>query len=109
VFDVLTPVMAWTESGRAPSKIVASRIDSGTVTRTRPVFPYPAVARYDGSGSIDDAANFVSVTPRQPVRDDFHWLGSRLFAGDYQQWGRADGTKLVLKPAQTWLTRRGSA
>jgi feruloyl esterase len=109
VFDVLTPVMAWTESGRVPSKIVASRIDNGTVTRTRPVFPYPAVARYDGTGSIDDAANFVSSTPRRPVRDDFTWLGARLFSSDYQQWGRADGTTLVLKPATTWLTRRGGA
>jgi feruloyl esterase len=108
-FDVLTPVMAWTESGRAPSKIVASRIDNGTVTRTRPVFPYPAVARYDGSGSIDDAANFVPVMPRQPVRDNFSWLGSRLFGSDYQQWCRADGTQLVCKPSQTWLTRRRSA
>ena len=106
-FDVLTPVMAWTESGRVPSKIVATRTDNGTVTRTRPVFPYPAVARYDGSGSIDDAANFVSVTPRQPVRDDFRWLGSRLFSSDYQVVAKAVGTRLVLRPAQTWLTRRG--
>jgi hypothetical protein len=88
---------------------VASRIDNGTTTRTRPVFPYRAVARYDGSGSIDDAANFVSVTPRQPVRDDFHWLGSRLSSGDYQQWCTADGTRLVGKPSETRLTRRRDA
>ena len=106
VFDVLTPVMAWTESGRAPSRIVASRIDGGAVTRTRPVFPYPAVARYDGSGSVDDAANFVPYTPRTPVRDDFRWLGSRLFSSDYQVWARAEGTRLVLRPSRTWLTRR---
>ena len=108
VFDVLTPVMAWTESGRVPSKIVASRVDNGTVTRTRPVFPYPAVARYDGTGSIDDAANFGSSTPRRPVRDDFGWLGSRLFSGDYQVRARAEGTQLVLTPARTWLTRKAS-
>src|SRR2546430_10277906 len=76
-FDVLTPVMAWTESGRVPSKIVASRIVNGTVTRSRPVFPYPAVARYTGTGSLDDAANFVSYTPRPQVRDNITWLGSR--------------------------------
>jgi hypothetical protein len=29
------------------------------VTRTRPICAYPRVARYAGSGSIDDAANFV--------------------------------------------------
>ena len=77
--------------------------------RTRPVYPYPTVARYDGSGSIDDAANFVSSTPRQPVRDNFNWLGARLFSSDYQQWCTAAGTQLICRPAQTWLTRRATA
>lgn len=37
--------------------------------RTRPLCPYPEVARYDGSGSIDDAENFVCVsTVPIPVR-----------------------------------------
>jgi feruloyl esterase len=30
-----------------------------TVDRTRPLCLYPQEARYTGSGSIDDAANFV--------------------------------------------------
>ena len=34
------------------------------VTRTRPICAYPQVARYVGSGSIDDAANFVCREPR---------------------------------------------
>ena len=29
----------------------------------RPVYPYPQVASYQGSGSTDDAANFVNRTP----------------------------------------------
>jgi feruloyl esterase len=107
VFDVLTPVMAWTESGRTPTKIVASLTGStGAVTRTRPVYPFPAVARYDGTGSIDNASNFVSYTPRHPVQDDFNWLGARLFSSDYQVHAKAVGTKLVLKPSTTWLTRK---
>ena len=48
--DVLTPVMAWVESGREPGQITASNLVDGAVTRTRPVYPYPTVARYDGSG-----------------------------------------------------------
>jgi feruloyl esterase len=31
--------------------------------RTRPLCPYPTVARYDGSGSIDDDANFTCGSP----------------------------------------------
>ncbi|MEV6344288.1 tannase/feruloyl esterase family alpha/beta hydrolase [Actinoplanes sp. NPDC051851] len=104
-FDVLTPVMAWTESGRVPSSIVASRTGDGGVVRTRPVFAYPAVARYDGSGSIDDAANFVRTVPRHPVRDDFRWLGTRLYSHGYQQWCTAVGTSLVCRPRDTWLNR----
>ena len=104
-FDILTPVMAWVESGRTPSRVVAS-ITTGTDTRTRPVFPYPAVARYDGSGSIDDAANFVPYTPRTEPGPGYRWVGQRLFSGDYQTWARARGTTLVQRPARTWLTRK---
>ena len=33
------------------------------VVRTRPLCPYPLVARYSGSGSPDDAANFACKAP----------------------------------------------
>jgi hypothetical protein len=33
------------------------------------------VARYDGSGSTDDAANFVPAMPERPTNDRFPWLG----------------------------------
>ncbi|GIJ54935.1 tannase/feruloyl esterase family alpha/beta hydrolase [Virgisporangium aurantiacum] len=90
-FDVLTPVMAWVESGRQPGRIIATRTD-----RSRPVYPYPAVARYDGSGSIDDAANFVPFTPRNPVRNDDEWIGKRLYSHGYQTSPRAVDGRLVL-------------
>ena len=34
----------------------------GDVIRTRPLCPYPQVARYDGSGSTDEAENFTCGT-----------------------------------------------
>jgi Tannase and feruloyl esterase len=95
-FDILTPVMAWVESGRQPARIVASNVVNGAVTRTRPVFPYPAVARYDGTGSVDDAANFVAATPSRPVRNDNNWVGQALYSHGYQTWPRAVNGKLVL-------------
>jgi len=98
-FDVLTPVMAWVESGRQPGRITAANVVAGSVTRTRPVFPYPAVARYDGTGSVDDAANFVAVTPRKPVRNDNRWVGQSLYSPGYQTWPRAVDGKLVIPPA----------
>jgi feruloyl esterase len=61
-FDALTALEQWVEQGRAPDRVVASRVTNGTVDQTRPVFPYPLVARYTGTGSPDDAANFVPAS-----------------------------------------------
>lgn len=57
-FDPLAIVMDWVENGKAPDRIVATRRVDGKPVRTRPLCPYPQVAKYSGSGSIDDAANF---------------------------------------------------
>ncbi|GII23068.1 tannase/feruloyl esterase family alpha/beta hydrolase [Planosporangium mesophilum] len=74
-FDLLTGLVNWVETGTAPTSVVAAKVDGGAVTRTRPVFPYPLVARYDGSGSTDDAANFVPVPPERPSDDHVPWMG----------------------------------
>lgn len=59
-FDVLTPLMAWVEEGTPPATITASaNAQSGFAGRTRPLCTYPQVARYKGSGSLEDAASFV--------------------------------------------------
>jgi feruloyl esterase len=63
VFDAATPVVNWVEAGKAPERIEASRVVAGKVVRTRPLCPYPQVARYKGSGSIDESANFSCVKP----------------------------------------------
>ncbi len=57
-FDKLTPLIQWTESGKAPDSLPAAQIVNGKTVRTRPLCPYPQVAKYKGSGSVDDAANF---------------------------------------------------
>ncbi|MBS1857419.1 MAG: tannase/feruloyl esterase family alpha/beta hydrolase [Acidobacteria bacterium] len=62
-FDAATPVVRWVEAGQAPARIEAARVAGSKVVRTRPLCPYPQVARYKGSGSIDDAANFACVNP----------------------------------------------
>lgn len=57
--DLLMALDQWVERGIAPDRIVASRIANGTVSRTRPLCPYPRKAVYNGTGSTDDAANFT--------------------------------------------------
>jgi feruloyl esterase len=58
-FDMITPLDTWVNTGKAPDSIAASRTRDGKVDRTRPLCPYPQQAVYKGSGSTDDAANFV--------------------------------------------------
>ena len=43
----------------AERRAIASRVEHGKVVRTRPLCPYPQVATYRGSGSTDEAKNFV--------------------------------------------------
>ena len=60
--DIFRALMAWSEKGETPASITAARVVNGAVTRTRPLCPYPQVARHTGSGSTDDAANFRCTT-----------------------------------------------
>jgi feruloyl esterase len=62
--DAVTAVIDWVEKNKAPDSLLASKVTGGAVVRTRPLCPYPQVARYKGQGSIDDAANFSCVAPR---------------------------------------------
>lgn len=70
-FDMLTPLVAWVEQGTAPASVVASARGTGNAagastdipstwspTRTRPLCPYPTVARYNGTGSLESADSF---------------------------------------------------
>jgi feruloyl esterase len=56
--DLLMALDRWVEQGVAPDAIVASRVQGGAVTVTRPLCPYPKKAVYKGSGSTTEAANF---------------------------------------------------
>ena len=62
-FDAMAAIEQWVEQGKAPDQIIASHSTKGKVDRTRPLCPYPQVAKYKGSGSIDEAANFVCAAP----------------------------------------------
>jgi len=54
----------WVEKGVAPSRFIATKYVNDTdhtkgIKMTRPLCPYPEVAKYKGTGDINDAANFV--------------------------------------------------
>jgi feruloyl esterase len=59
----LDTLRSWVEEGKAPETLTAARHDqAGTLTRSRPLCRYPLVAKYKGTGSTDNAANFVCST-----------------------------------------------
>lgn len=70
--DFLSPLVAWVEQGVAPGRIQAQARGAGNVggvnpevpaswspTRTRPLCPFPSVARYKGMGDVELAASWV--------------------------------------------------
>ena len=64
--DILAALDQWVTKGRAPEKIVMTKYKNDDpkqgVQRTRPTCAYPQVAKYKGSGSVDEAANFVCAS-----------------------------------------------
>jgi feruloyl esterase len=58
-FDQVKVMEDWVEKGKAPDEIVAAHSAGGKTDRTHPLCPYPQVARYQGSGSVEDAVNFA--------------------------------------------------
>ncbi len=80
-FDDLTALERWVEQDIQPDRITAYNLPASTEANyvaerkgldeldqalmSRPICPYPEVARYDGTGSTDDAANFMCVFPSE--------------------------------------------
>jgi hypothetical protein len=54
-FDMLSAIQAWVEDGRAPERIIASGKTFPGLTR--PLCPFPKVARFDG-GPANEAGSF---------------------------------------------------
>jgi feruloyl esterase len=64
-FDSIGALESWVERGQAPASMLASHSTGGRIDRTRPLCPYPQVAKYRGTGSIDDAENFACVSTQE--------------------------------------------
>lgn len=63
MFDTLGTIDAWASGGKAPATIIASR-PPGDAPLSRPLCPFPQVARYRGKGSPSEAASFACALPQ---------------------------------------------
>lgn len=61
--DLLMAIVAWVEQGREPASLVASKVEGGRTTMTRPVCAWPQVVRYKGRGDTNLAASFTCAAP----------------------------------------------
>jgi feruloyl esterase len=61
VFNKVGALEEWIRTGSAPARIDAAHYTNGVPDRTRPLCPLGQVARWSGTGSSDDAANFSCV------------------------------------------------
>lgn len=82
-FDFLTPVMNWVERDAAPEEVIGWTEEDGAVTRSRPLYPYPAVASYDGVGDPNEASSFSPAAPAESFDDAYEWAGE--FESGYQR------------------------
>jgi feruloyl esterase len=73
--SLLPKLVAWVEAATPPEVVVASA--TTPVPRTYPAFVYPARARYTGSGSVYDAANWTRQDPASEPDDRVDWLGGK--------------------------------
>jgi Tannase and feruloyl esterase len=87
-FDLVYPMVQWVEGGSAPSQITATdTVNSNTLTR--PVYPYPLVPKYNGSGPTNEASSFHPVV--SPHAHDYsQWIGNDLF---YQPVNASQGSR----------------
>jgi hypothetical protein len=65
--DIFDALEQWVEHSTAPESIVATKyVDDDPargIVMTRPLCPYPQVAKYTGHGSTNEASNFVCRLP----------------------------------------------
>jgi feruloyl esterase len=125
--DTLTPLMAWVETNLAPSVLVAGRpvpqdrpaggggargqgvpgappayppyaAPSEPTVFTRPVYPFPTVAKYQGSGDKNDAANYIQVKGPMTKPQVFTNEAIKLLGANNQKWYKAENGQLVVIP-----------
>lgn len=125
--DTLTPLMAWVEGGHAPAEIVADKIaerrggpgmgpgpdgrggkaqstpyapGNQTPVASRPIYPFPAIARYSGSGDPSKDSSYVSSPSPAAETNVLDWYGAELLRPGFQMnYTVTDGKLTATGPA----------
>jgi feruloyl esterase len=74
--DLIFPMVQWVEQATVPSQLPIGYTVNGN-SFSRPVYPYPDIPHYNGTGDPNSAASFNPVT--SPGAHYTDWLGNHLF------------------------------
>jgi hypothetical protein len=98
--DVLTPLMAWTEDGEAPDRVVASRNDAeADAGKGRAIFAWPATARLRAGADPDRPDGWERAEPATvPPKLYDAWLGAGFFEPGYERECGFDGERFACGP-----------
>ncbi|MGW4566484.1 tannase/feruloyl esterase family alpha/beta hydrolase [Streptomyces sp. NPDC004561] len=85
-FDGLSALVDWATRGKAPESLLTKSVDGrGRTTATRPVHPFPYVARNTTGGPSDQASSYTPVRSEAEAGLTLNWLGS--FRSGYETVG----------------------
>lgn len=65
------------------------------LNKTRPVWPYPAVAQYNGTGDSKVESSFTQSTPTSNLPTTLDWVGLAAYAPGNQMTCTGEGSNLV--------------
>jgi len=51
-------IQSWVENNQPPDRVISSKMAQGKTTATRPVYPYPKVTAYSGSGDASQEKSY---------------------------------------------------
>ncbi len=91
-FQLTNILMNWVESGTAPDSIIARKANSPV---TRPVYAYPKVARYKGTGDPDSADSYTGAPGPPLAPAALNWRGAPFYTPGYEQWCEWNGPAMA--------------
>jgi feruloyl esterase len=113
--DVLSPLMTWTELHRAPEELIVGAVANKNAFAgnrypyslqdeparfTRPVFPFPFITRYGGTGDEKAAASYSPVNSKVLIPQRLETEANSLIAPDNQKSYVAHGGTLITQPSK---------
>lgn len=76
-FDALTALISWVEQDTPPSSLLTTQTPTAaSPVQSLPAFPYPLMATYNGTGSVDVASSYHAAPPPVPFDAHIDWLGT---------------------------------